>query len=116
MNITSSSQFYNVGYCGGSGGFIFLHFLLLSEQYYCSFGNNQISLDEIIKNQWNIKNNFTWKKTEVWPSNVDTINSDKQLCKIYSSNKEIRATFVQCVAWQNSNNNNLCLPDSSMVD
>lgn len=94
MNMTSNSQFYNVGYCGGSGGFIFLHFLLLSEQYYANFGNYSVS--EAINHQWNMKNTSQWKHTEIWPSSFDTVNTTSDLPKVlYFCNPSISDFEIQ---------------------
>jgi hypothetical protein len=80
MTLHTIDQFYNVGYRGGSGGFIFLHFLLLSERYYANFGNRSVS--EIIDHQWNIKNTSLWKQSETWPLNFDTVNTSSNLPKV----------------------------------
>lgn len=71
---------YNLGYRGGSGGFIFLHFLLLSEQYYANFGD--YSINKAIDHQWNIKNTSQWKHTEIRPSNFDTVDTASDLPRV----------------------------------
>ena len=53
-------------YSGGSGGFLFLHWLLLSGQYWCDFGG--ADTNTVIQQQWNIGDQH-WKSTERWPSN-----------------------------------------------
>lgn len=68
----------NIIYSGGSGGFLLLHFLLLSDQYYCNF--NQ---DNDLISQWNIINPSKWKSTEIWPDNLATLNSPTNKSKIY---------------------------------
>lgn len=72
---------YHLGYRGGSGGFVFLHFLMLSDQYYASFENN-FSINFIVDYQWDIHTPADWKKTEIWPNNVCTFHSDTPLKKI----------------------------------
>lgn len=62
---------YHLGYRGGSGGFLLLHFLLLSDEYFTSFAD--ISLNEAIDKQWNILDHAAWKSTETWPSNFITV-------------------------------------------
>lgn len=73
-------------YFGGSGGFLLLHLLLLSDQFACKFVVNKqtenLSIDKIIERQWNITNPRHWKSLEVWPDNRATLNSDIQR-KIY---------------------------------
>jgi hypothetical protein len=80
MTVHNINQFYNIGYRGGSGGFVFLHFLMLSEHYYTNFGNHSISA--AIDYQWNIKNTSEWKQSEIWPSNFDTVNTVSNLPKV----------------------------------
>lgn len=58
-------------YFGGSGGFILLHLLLLSDQFYCSFATDK-STTEIIKHQWNVTDSDEWKSTEIWADNLNT--------------------------------------------
>ena len=66
-----------LGYMGGSGGFILLHSLLLSDTYYTSLGSGAAPLNDVIKNQWNIASPDNWKSTEAWPDNTDTmLNGD----------------------------------------
>jgi len=59
-------------YFGGSGGFILLHLLLLSNQFYCRFATDNKSTTEIIKHQWNVSDPNKWKSTEIWPDNRGT--------------------------------------------
>ena len=72
----------NLLYSGGSGGFLLLHLLLLSDQYWCYFLENQ-NFSELIKQQWKINHHHDWKKTEVWPRNDHTKNSQLPMNKIY---------------------------------
>lgn len=69
-------------YFGGSGGFILLHLLLLSNKFSCVFPNNA-TLNEVIEKQWNICNNLHWKQTEVWPLNTLTYKESIKNQKIY---------------------------------
>jgi hypothetical protein len=72
---------YNIGYRGGSGGFLFLHFLLLSDQYYNDiFGN--VDLSDVVKQQWNIANHSEWKNTEFWPNNHAIVEAKTDLDKL----------------------------------
>lgn len=72
----------NLLYSGGSGGFILLHFLLLSDQFDVVFKNNK-SYHDAVKWQWQISNSDKWKSNEYWPDNNATskIITDKR--KIY---------------------------------
>lgn len=72
----------NLLYSGGSGGFILLHFLLLSDQFDVVFKNNK-SCQDAVKWQWQISNPDKWKSNEYWPDNNATskIVTDKR--KIY---------------------------------
>lgn len=71
-------------YFGGSGGFLLLHLLMLSDQFYCSFYKHKnVSFTEILKKQWNIKNHHDWKKSEIWPHNAATFSSITDKRKIY---------------------------------
>jgi len=72
----------NLIYSGGSGGFLLLHLLLLSDRYNASLRSND-SLDQIIKNQWTISAPQFWKKTEVWPNNILTRATNTNLAKVY---------------------------------
>jgi hypothetical protein len=67
---------YNVGYQGGSGGFILLHFLLLSEKYHTCFDSNY-DFKNILERQWNISNASNWKDSEFRPDNYSTTISEK---------------------------------------
>jgi hypothetical protein len=69
-------------YSGGSGGFLLLHLLLLSDKFYASF-DKDLSLDQIIQEQWNIKSPNQWKRTEIWPNNQITLDSQINVDKIY---------------------------------
>ena len=68
----------NLSYSGGSGGFLLLHFLLLTEKYYCSFES-----DNDLISQWQITNPSKWKSTEIWPDNKVTLLSTTPKSKIY---------------------------------
>jgi hypothetical protein len=72
----------NLLYSGGSGGFLLLHLLLLSGRYFSSFPTD-LSLDEIIERQWQIKDPARWKEKEMCPSNTETKNTACDLEKIY---------------------------------
>lgn len=69
-------------YFGGSGGFIFLHLLLLSKQYTCCFQQNE-SVSGAIAKQWRIKDSQPWKSTETWPDNSATLGLETKQSKIY---------------------------------
>jgi hypothetical protein len=91
--MTHNQHIYNIGYRGGSGGFLFLHFLLLSDQYYTDIFNN-IDFSDVIAQQWNISDHASWKTTEFWPNNVKSINDDSALDKIaYFCNPTIETFF-----------------------
>ena len=70
-----------LSYSGGSGGFLLLHLLLLSEKYYSSFGNN--SLSDILDFQWNINDHKKWKQSEIWPDDNQTYLATSSLRKLY---------------------------------
>lgn len=72
---------YNIGYRGASGGFLFLHFLLLSEQYYADIFDNT-DLAQVVAKQWNIADHHEWKNTEFWPNNYKSINDSSNLNKV----------------------------------
>lgn len=72
----------SIGYSGGSGGFLLLHLLLLSDQYYVKFKNNK-TFNETFDKQWKITNPDHWKSSETWPDNLQTYNSQHSLNKIY---------------------------------
>jgi hypothetical protein len=72
----------SIGYSGGSGGFLLLHLLLLSDQYHVKFQDNK-SFDEVIDQQWKITDPNQWKSSETWPDNLQTYNSQTLLNKIY---------------------------------
>lgn len=71
-----------LGYRGGSGGFILLHLLLCSGDFYVNFGNER-SFDDVIDSQWQISTPSAWKNTEVWPDNEKTIWAPNILPRIY---------------------------------
>jgi hypothetical protein len=93
-------QDIKIGYSGGSGGFLLLHLLLLSGKFYTAFDVND-SLQNIINNQWNIRNHCDWKKFETWPNNLLTLSTDTQTSRLYffcSPVFEKNFTFAQCHA------------------
>ena len=73
----------HLGYIGGSGGFLALHLLLLSNHYNCYINGG--SVDEIIDHQWTVPDSTLWKSKELWPDNEKT--------KINFSNNRL---FFQC--------------------
>jgi len=79
--MTHNHNIYNIGYRGGSGGFLFLHFLLLSDQYYTDIFDN-VNFSDVITQQWNISNHVNWKTTEFWPNNFKSINDNSGLDRI----------------------------------
>lgn len=56
-------------YTGGSGGFIVLHYLLLTKKYQINIVNSVFTIEKIIEKQWAIKNSTLWKNHEIAPSN-----------------------------------------------
>lgn len=72
---------YNIGYRGGSGGFLFLHFLLLSEHYYTDMFD-EVNFSHVLQQQWNIANHREWKNTEFWPNNHAVIEAKTDLNKL----------------------------------
>ena len=79
----------NLLYSGGSGGFLLLHLLLLSNKFHAEF-EVPYSLDEIINKQWNIVSDKQWKSNEFWPNNNSTANASSNLRKIYFYNNPER--------------------------
>lgn len=76
-----NQHIYNIGYRGGSGGFLFLHFLLLSDLYHTDIFDN-VNFSDVIAQQWNISNHTLWKNTEFWPNSIKTIESNTESSKI----------------------------------
>jgi hypothetical protein len=72
----------HLGYSGGSGGFIFFHFLLLSRKYHASW-HKDITIDEIIRQQWNITDSNKWKSSEIPPSNYKTLQHQSEMDRIF---------------------------------
>jgi len=72
----------NLGYSGGSGGFLLLHLLMLSGQYHVELQQNK-TFAEAFEQQWKITNPDHWKESETWPDNAQTHISQTQLNKIY---------------------------------
>jgi hypothetical protein len=84
---------YNIGYRGASGGFLFLHFLLLSDQYYTDIFNN-VNFSDVVAQQWHISDHKLWKTTEFWPNNFKSINDNSDLDRIvYFCNPTIEEFF-----------------------
>lgn len=71
---------WTLQYSGGSGGFLLLHLLLLSDRFYTAF-HEDLPLDQIIQKHWNIPKPDQWKLNEIWPHNqltqASTVDSDK---------------------------------------
>jgi hypothetical protein len=61
----------HLNYFGGSGGFLALHLLLLSNHYSNEL-NNQLNI--IIDHQWRITDHSKWKCNETWPNNNRTLS------------------------------------------
>jgi hypothetical protein len=61
----------HLNYFGGSGGFLALHLLLLSNYF-----NNELNdrLNVVIDHQWNITDHIKWKHNETWPDNNKTLS------------------------------------------
>lgn len=59
----------HLNYFGGSGGFLALHLLLLSDCFVNDL-NNQFN--DIIHNQWQIADHNKWRDNETWPNNYQT--------------------------------------------
>lgn len=76
-----NQNIFHVGYCGGSGGFLLLHMLMLSNQYFTCFEDNK-SFKEVFQEQWNINDLTKWKTTEFSPINHTTIARKTDLDKI----------------------------------
>ena len=68
----------HLGYVGGSGGFLALHLLLLTQFY---VNNLTDDLPAILQRQWNITDHNKWKDNEVWPDNAITnlMSADQKL-------------------------------------
>ena len=58
-----------LNYFGGSGGFLALHLLLLSNQYVNDLTDQ---LHIVVHDQWEIPNHDKWKDHEIWPDNSKT--------------------------------------------
>lgn len=76
-----SNKVYNIGYRGGCGGFIFLHFLLLSENFYKNIFLDT-NFEDVLTTQWRINNPTEWKRNEFWPYNFKSISDVSDLAKI----------------------------------
>lgn len=72
----------NLLYSGGSGGFVLLHFLLLSDRFEIALANNK-NISNSIQQQWQITNASQWKKYEVWPDNAATSKLRTNKRRIY---------------------------------
>jgi hypothetical protein len=84
----------SIYYGGGSGGFIALHSLLLTDNYFCSLtginfindSNFLINFNHIKNKQWTANLNVgekDWKSTEIWPDNVRTVTASSTRSKVY---------------------------------
>lgn len=69
-------------YSGGSGGFLLLHLLLLSDKFYSAF-RKDLALDQLIQQHWSIVAPNQWKSTEIWPDNQLTFASEVNVDKLY---------------------------------
>jgi hypothetical protein len=59
-------------YTGGSGGFLALNLILLSDYYYCSIDSTKWKIDP-----------QHWKQSEIWPNNNKTFESTVNKPKLY---------------------------------
>lgn len=75
-------QDFNLIYSGGSGGFLLLHLLLLSQRYFVKFRRDW-PLADILQHQWNVTTVSQWKKSEIHPVNDLTLCTASDLPKIY---------------------------------
>lgn len=91
----------NLIYSGGSGGFLLLHILFLSGKYTAELRGN-VSIENALKQQWEITDLHKWKLSEVWPDNKKTHELATDLKKIYfhcnptveSLNKNIKTITI----------------------
>ena len=67
-------------YYGGSGGFLLLHSLLLTDQFYAD-GYDEKTLNDL--SIWKISNNLNWKNHEIWPNNLKTSEYQTNKIKLY---------------------------------
>jgi len=81
MEHGDTHKIYHLGYLGGSGGFILLHFLLLSDQYFKNIFEGQ-QLVDVIDRQWNILDHKKWKHNEHWPNNYHSLDGAGELDRI----------------------------------
>lgn len=65
------AQDLKILYSGASGGFVVLHYLLLTRKYQIDIINHQ-PLEEIIEHQWAVRFPGKWKSKELWPDNSQT--------------------------------------------
>lgn len=70
-----------LGYRGGSGGFLLLHLLCLSDQYHVVWQDDH-TFEQVFKKQWSIIDAAQWKDSETWPNNYATALSDTSKRKI----------------------------------
>jgi len=77
----------NLYYIGGAGGFYLLHQLLLTGDYFCSFGNDfeDWSYDRVRQHTFSIDRQ-SWKDNEIWPDNQATLSADTDKNKVYLFN------------------------------
>lgn len=94
-------QDLNVFYLGGSGGFYFLHQILLLNQHWCQFpgaldpGQFAEDFEKIFQRQWAITNTCDWKQGESWPENAGTESASVPgRHKIYLTCNEIHKWLV----------------------
>jgi len=77
------SEDLNIFYYGGSGGFYFLHQLLLSKRGVCFF-EDKINFDIARQHNFgNINNPEEWTKHESWPDNEKTFATKLKKPKIF---------------------------------
>lgn len=92
----------DIFYYGGTGGFYLLHQLLLTEKFYCNFGDENKSFLDINDSQFNISEIKFWKNTEIWPDNDLTKTYQTSLRKIYFYCND-------CADWINAKEYKICL-------
>lgn len=71
-----------LSYSGGSGGFLLLHLLLLSGEFYTVFDADK-SINSIVNKQWNVSDHSKWKTLEIWPNNLATLSATTSLVRLY---------------------------------
>jgi hypothetical protein len=107
---------YHLGYSGGSGGFLLLHLLLLSDNFFCFFPE-QKQFDQILKDQWNISDHKLWKQNEHWPDNFMTASSNSLHNKLlFDCNPSVDEFFTYNRFFQRFNQAYHDIKDSSWPD